>query len=61
MIIDYWLIVVRSAVALDEAVRGAIQDDWQPLGTPSITCGPLRQGGYEMYYYQAMVKYEEEE
>ena len=54
-IVDYVVLVKSTAERLEELVNIKLMDDWQPLGGVSTLVKPNR----EIYFVQALVKYEE--
>ncbi len=53
--------VVNRLDSFDELVDAMVIDGWEPFGSPVITCGPLVDNDYDMYFAQAMVYYSEDE
>ena len=54
-IVDYVVLVKSTAERLEELVNIKLMDDWQPLGGVSTLVKP----NGDIYFIQALVKYEE--
>ena len=54
-IVEYVVIVKSTAERLDDSVNMQLLNDWQPLGGVSTLVTP----NSDVYYVQALVKYEE--
>ena len=54
-IVEYVVLVKSTAEILDDTVNMKLLDDWQPLGGVSTLVKP----NGDIYFVQALVKYEE--